>query len=380
MSSTPPTSTVQAPPGALDVSRRRLVGIDVARGLAILGMFVAHLGDDGVGGRHDPAWFVIADGRSAALFALLAGTSLALISGRQRPPAGAMLTRARLATLVRAVVLLVVGWFLVALGTPVAVILPAYAVLFVMATPFLGLRRRWLVLTAGVATLASPTLIALLTTPSPGGRSVLARTFGTVDPVRLPLDELVTGYYPALVFIAYVLVGLAVGRTDLTRRGIQVGLALGGSALAALGWGTSRLVLDALGGGAAPLTARLVGAAAHDNSTLEVVGNVGTSLAVIGICLLLTAPGTAVGRVLGSVLHPVAATGAMSLSVYSIQIVVIAMLGDDVVWFPESNAVLIRFVVVALAVSWLWRRFLGKGPLERAVAAIVRTAIPDSRP
>lgn len=380
MSTTPP-SPVRAPAGAPATTRPRLVGIDVTRGLAILGMFVAHLGDDGPGGRHDPAWFVIADGRSAALFALLAGTSLALISGRERRPSGWALTRARLTTLVRAAVLLVLGWFLVALGTPVAVILPAYAVLFAMAVPFLGVRRRWLVLTAAVVTLVSPTVITWLTTPpAPGVRSVVARAFRTTDPVHLPLDELVTGYYPALVFIAYVLVGLAVGRTDLGRVRVQAGLAVGGAALAGIGWGTSRLALDALGTGASPITLALVSAGAHDDTTLEVVGNVGTALAVIGLCLLLTRPGTAVGRVLGSVLSPVAAAGAMSLSVYSFQIVAIAVLGDDVVWFPESNAVLVWFVVVSLAASWLWRRLLGKGPLERAVAAIVRATVPEQRP
>lgn len=379
MSTTPP-APVRAPAGAADTTRARLVGIDVARGLAILGMFVAHLGDDGPGGRHDPAWFVIADGRSAALFALLAGTSLALISGRERRPSGWTLTRARLATLVRAATLLVLGWFLVALSTPVAVILPAYAVLFAMAVPFLGVRRRWLILTAVVVTVVSPTVITWLTTPpAPGVRSVVARALRTTDPVHVPLDELVTGYYPALVFIVYVLAGLAVGRTDLGRVRVHVGLAVGGAALAGLGWGTSRLALDALGTDASPLMLALVRAGAHDDTTLEVVGNVGTALAVIGVCLLLTRPGTAVGRVLGAVLSPVAAAGAMSLSVYSIQIVAIAVLGDDVVWFPESNAVLVWFVVVALAASWLWRRYLGKGPLERAVAAIVRATVPATR-
>lgn len=363
------------------MARARLVGIDVARGLAILGMFVAHLGDDGPGGRHDPPWFVIADGRSAALFALLAGTSLALISGRERRPFGATLGRARATVLVRAVVLLAVGWVLVALGTPVAVILPAYAVLFAMATPFLGVRRRWLVLTAGVVAVLSPTVVTLLTTPpAPGVRSVVARAFGVTDPVHLPLDELVTGYYPAVVFIVYVLVGLAVGRTDLTRTRVQLGLVAGGAGLAVVGWGTSRLALDALGAGVSPVAAALVRAGAHDDTTLEVVGNVGTALAVIGLCLLLTRPGTAAGRALGGPLGPVAAAGSMSLSVYTAQILAIAALGDDVVWFPESNAVLVWFVVAALVGSWLWRRLLGKGPLERALAAIARAALPGPRP
>ncbi|WP_127131338.1 heparan-alpha-glucosaminide N-acetyltransferase domain-containing protein [Georgenia sp. SYP-B2076] len=359
--------------------RPRLVGIDIARGLAILGMFVAHLGDDAPDGTHDPAWFVVADGRSAALFALLAGVSLALASGRERLPAGPALAHARLVTLARAGLLLVLGWFLVMLGTPVAVILPAYAVLFVLALPFLGLRRRWLLLGAAAAATVSPTLIALVSTPVGGAtRSLLARALGAADPVRIAGDELVTGMYPALVYLAYVLVGLALGRSDLSAVRTEVTLLGGGAVLAVLGWGTSRLALDAAGPDAAPLTVRLVGAAAHDDSTLEVVGNVGTSLAVIGLLLLLTRA-TATGRAFRPLLSPVAAAGSMSLTVYSVHIVAISLLGDEVVWSPDSNAVLVRFVVVALAGAWVWRRYLGRGPLERALHAGA-TAVAGPRP
>ncbi|RPF28001.1 heparan-alpha-glucosaminide N-acetyltransferase domain-containing protein [Georgenia muralis] len=359
----------------------RLVGIDLARGLAVLGMFVAHLGDEGPGGRHDPEWFVIADGRSSALFALLAGVSLALTSGRQVLPSGVGLIRARLAALVRAGVLLLIGVLLVALGTPVLVILPAYAVLFALAIPFLRLRRRWLVVGAVAAAVISPTVIFALTTPTADGLpSVLARLIGLSDPVRLPMDELVTGPYPALVFLAYVLPGMAVGRSDLSRVRTQTVLVGAGIALACLGWGTSRLAQDSLEPDAAPLTRRLVSAAAHDNSTLEVIGNGGTSLAVIGLCLLLTRPTARYGRALASGLAPVAATGAMPLTVYSLQVVAIFLLGNDVVWNPQSNAVLVWFIVTALTGAWSWRHFLGRGPLERLLKAAVETALASPPP
>ncbi|PFG40817.1 uncharacterized protein DUF418 [Georgenia soli] len=350
----------------------RLVGVDIARGLAILGMFVAHLGDDGPDGGHDPEWFVVADGRSAALFALLAGVSLALANGRQVPPSGLALTRARLATLVRAGVLLVIGVVLVLLGTPVLVILPAYAAMFVLALPFLGADRRVLLAGAVTAAVVSPAVIFLLTTPlERGGTSIAATLTGQADPVELPMDELATGAYPALIFIAYLLLGLLVGRSNLSAVPVQLGLVGAGTVLAAAAWGSSYLVLDALGADASPLALRLASAAAHDDSTLEVIGNCGTSIAVIGLCLLLTRPGTAAGRAASAVLSPVAAAGATSLSTYSFHIVAIFVLGNAVVWYPESNAVLVWFVVVALVGAWLWRRFLGQGPLERLVRSAV---------
>ncbi|GAA1648834.1 heparan-alpha-glucosaminide N-acetyltransferase domain-containing protein [Georgenia ruanii] len=369
-------------PGAPPADRpaapaRRLVGIDLARGLAIVGMFVAHLGADGPDGAHDPAWFVLADGRSAALFALLAGLSLALSSGRERLPTGLALLHARMTTLVRAGLLLLLGWVLVALGTPVAVILPAYAVLFLLALPVLGVRRRWLLLAAGVAAVVSPTLVALVAVPD-GGPSLAARLSGMADPVHLPGDELVTGYYPAMVYLVYLLLGLALGRSDLTRARTQARLVVVGVGLAALGWGLSRLALDAVGPDASPLTLHLLSGAAHEDTTLEVVGNCGTALAVIGVFLLLTRP-TPAGRAAGAVLSPLAAAGSMSLTLYTAQIVAIFVLGDQVVWAPTSNAVLVWFLVLALAGAWLWRRQVGQGPLERGLAAAAR-AVAGPRP
>ena len=369
----PPAATPARRDRAASPGARRLAGVDLARGLAIMGMFVAHLGANAPDGAHDPAWFVLADGRSAALFALLAGVSLALSSGRERLPTGLGLLHARMTTLVRAGLLLLLGWVLVALGTPVAVILPAYAVLFLLALPFMGVRRRWLLLAAGVAAVVSPTLVALVAVPD-GGPSLAARLSGLADPVHLPGDELVTGYYPALVYLAYVLLGLAVGRSDLTRARTQIRLVAVGVGLAALGWGVSRLALDAVGPDASPLTLHLLSGAAHEDTTLEVVGNCGTALAVIGVFLLLTRP-TPAGRAAGAVLSPLAAAGAMSLTVYTAQIVAIFVLGNQVVWAPTSNAVLVWFVVLALGGAWLWRRLVGRGPLEQGLGAAARAVV-----
>ncbi|GAA4429790.1 hypothetical protein GCM10023169_32470 [Georgenia halophila] len=358
-------------PQPSDQASRRLTGIDVARGLAILGMFVAHLGADTADGGADPGWHMIADGRSAALFAFLAGVSLALSTGRRDPPTGLVLARARLKIFYRAGLLLILGLVLVALGTPVLVILPAYAVMFVLALPFLAAARRWILLGAGTAAFVSPVVIFLLTTPlSPGDRSYVGELTGLADPVEIPMDVFATGHYAALIFSAYVLLGLAVGRSDLTSARFQAGMVAVGATLATVAWGSSRLLLDAGVSEASPYLHRLISGGPHEYSPVEVVGSCGTSLAVTGLLLLFTRPGAA-GRVVSAVLSPAAAAGAMSLTVYSVQIVAIAIMGNDIVWYPESNAVLVWFIVIALAFAWLWRRFLGRGPIERLLTALV---------
>ena len=69
-------------------------------------------------------------------------------------------------------------------------------------------------------------------------------------------------------------------------------------------------------------------------------------------------------RVARVVLYPVAATGTMALTAYSAHIVAIAVLGDDVVWQTQSNAVLLWFVVITLVACTLWVRLVGRGPME----------------
>ena len=52
-------------------SGRRVGGLDVARGLAVLGMFGAHLGDTGELGWSPSTWTALVDGRPSILFATL---------------------------------------------------------------------------------------------------------------------------------------------------------------------------------------------------------------------------------------------------------------------------------------------------------------------
>ena len=352
-------------------TRTRLPGVDLARGLAVLGMFVAHLGDEGPDGGPDPAWFAVFDGRSAALFAFLAGVSIGLMSGGGRQPDPATVRRTRVVVAVRAAVLFPLGLALVLLQTPVLVILPAYAAMFLLMLPVVGWRPVPLVTAASVVVVVVPTLVALATTPLGGAeQSLLGRLTGLDEPPEIPGDVLATGPYPALLWVAYLMVGLAVARWDLANARTQRALVFVGLGLTILTWRVARFGEAAVGPDPSALEVRLLRADPHDYSTPEVLGNLGTALGVLGACLLVTTLGNAAGRAVTALTAPVRAVGAMSLSVYSIHIVAIAVLGNDVVWYPESNAVLVWFIVAALAGAWAWRATLGQGPLERAMRGV----------
>jgi len=229
-----------APPPALGEQPRpapvrspRVRGVDLARGLAMLGMLAAHVSMAPELVPTDPStWAGVVHGRSSILFATLAGVSVALMTGRTTPPAGEELVRARLRLLVRAVCLFVVGGAVQLLGTPVAVILEHYAVLLVLCVPLLRVRSRWLFAAAGAIALVVPSALVLHQSLS-GVVPWLSGGGGELGALAL------SGTYPVVVWAAFVLAGLGVGRLDLGAVRVRRWLVVAGTSLAVLGYGSS---------------------------------------------------------------------------------------------------------------------------------------------
>ena len=346
----------------------RLTGLDVARGLAVLGMFVAHLyARDPLTGADPIGWSWVFDGRSSILFATLAGVSLAIMSGRTRPLAGVPALQARMRILVRALLIYAIGDTLAMLGTPVAVILQAYAVLFVLALPFLRWSARRLFVLAAVSAVTSPFLTPLVAATLVWGEIGYA-----------PLTSLlVTGMYPGMIWFTFVILGLAIGRCQLATTDVQLRLVAVGAAVSTLAYALAAtddsLPQDPSAGGMIigpgtpspgfilpDLAALARTAEAHSGGLAEVVGSGAFAMAVIGLCLL-AAQG---GRWLRALLSPVAAVGSMALTAYSVHLVALWRVGDAY-WELTGLRLLVPFVGIAVVGCTLWRFFLGRGPLER---------------
>ena len=354
----------KAPGRVVGVNRERIAGVDTARGLAVLGMFVAHLGLAHHSGLLSATgWFFLADGRPSALFAMLAGIGLVFMTrSAQDDPAQFSLQRSRIMR--RALILYLLGYVLTFLGTPVAVILPSYAVLFVLAIPFLRMRIAG-VLTAAVLVLAvGPPLLIL-------SRHAITGEAGPVTGLSfLPgLAEVWSGYYPVITWLAYILVGVAVGKMNLRSAGTGALLLGVGTVVAAAAYGAGAWAEDAVGGTEGDITFDLVTIEPHTNTTPEMLGNAAFGVALLGLCLL--AMTLTPLRVLAA---PVNAVGAMSLTIYSLHIVYIAILGPDAVWYPTSNQPLIWLIAGSLAFALVWHVTLGQGPLERLLARVIQPA------
>jgi uncharacterized membrane protein len=341
-------------------SPRRLAGIDLARGLAVVGMLAAHLLviEDFAPG--DPAtWVDVVNGRSSILFATLAGVSIALVTGGPQPLRGPARARASGRIALRGALLWVLGVLLVSTGVPVYVILPAYAILFLLSLPFLGLQARTLFLLAAVLGLAMP-FLQVVWDASPFWFSPDGELVSTV----------IGWHYPFAVWIAFLLAGMAIGRSDLRSTRTAVLLLASGAALAVVGY-----TADALSGSTleeerlSALTAVWT-ARAHSSGVLEVVGSGGFAVAVIGLCLLVCR------TVLRWVVVPLRAVGSMPLTAYSVQLIVWAGVAASVLGDPSDLRgfrALEPFWPMTLgliAACTAWALLVGRGPLEALIARL----------
>ncbi|MFE7630148.1 heparan-alpha-glucosaminide N-acetyltransferase domain-containing protein [Kocuria sp. NPDC057446] len=364
---------------------RRLIGVDAARGLALFGMVAVHTlpSWDEQTGDATLSWTLFA-GHSAALFATLAGVSLAFASGGRTPRTGRRMTASRWALAGRAGTIALVGFLLGFLELPVSNILIYYGVLFLLAIPFLRLRTRSLLLCAALFALVAPFLMQWSVDVLPGLEYENPSLLDVVlDPGTVLSQLLLTGVYPALPWMAFLLAGLAVGRTDLTSRRVQTLLATIGAAVALLVWSASVLAVQVLGGyeaiaagtpwmdeaqidevmvfGGDPTLPTdtlwwLLVSTPHTNTPFFLLLNVGVALSVLGVCLLLE-------RVAGRILAPLAAAGAMTFTLYTAHLLVLWPEYYDLAPAAWTVGQLVLFTAFAL----LWRRARGQGPLEVVV-------------
>ncbi|ADG77281.1 Heparan-alpha-glucosaminide N-acetyltransferase catalytic domain-containing protein OS=Tsukamurella paurometabola (strain ATCC 8368 / DSM / CCUG 35730 /CIP 100753 / JCM 10117 / KCTC 9821 / NBRC 16120 / NCIMB 702349/ NCTC 13040) OX=521096 GN=Tpau_0644 PE=4 SV=1 [Tsukamurella paurometabola] len=402
MTASAPTDTST---GSGVASPGRLIGVDAARGLAVLGMCLVHVNPtDG------PTWLVtLAQGRSSALFAVLAGVSLALLSGGSQPPADLTATRWRIA--VRALILLLLGLALTLLGTSVMVILCYYAVYFLLCLPLLRLGTVPLAWLSVITAVAGPVVSFLIRSQMEINEFGGAPTFDTVTDLRGTLTLVfLTGAYPVVTWIPFVLAGLALGRAGVaTIRPARIIAA--GAAAAVIGFGGSWFAQSVLGGrdrllemlrpmladsgisadsildtpsmGTTSTTSwwNLTLANPHSGTPFEIVGSIGIALVVIGGLTVICQRRSA-----RRVLRPLIATGAMALTAYCLQIVLLAVFppvraeGERIVTFGAVSGwfYYAALVIVISGFATAWMAYFRRGPLESLLHRA--TALVGTRP
>lgn len=370
----------------------RIVGLDMARWWALMGMVATHaLPSLRPGGTEVALAQSVAGGRASALFAVLAGVSMALISGGRVPVVGDVRRGVTRGLVVRAAIVTMIGLVLAELGTTIVVILAYYGVLFVLGIPFLGLRTRSLALLALGWAVVAPAVSFLVRPHLPEPLDASPRLADLGQPVLLVNQLLFTGWYPAFTWLAYLLLGLAVGRSALDRPRTAGWLIASGAVLAVTSYAVSLALLDrpgvrgeltatlppGLNRGGLELTLDhglpgttptgsgwwLAVAAPHSGTTLDLLHTGGCALLVLGGCLV-------VARLAPAALAIVFGAGAMTLSLYSLHVV----LRSPGLLDADSQPTFWTHVLLLSAIGAAYRWADRSGPLERLVTSASRWA------
>ena len=232
----------------------------------------------------------------------------------------------------------VIGLGLGELESGIAVILTYYAVLFLLGIPFLRLGARWLFALGAAWMVVSPVLAQAVRRLLPLGGFDNPTVGMLSDPLRLLGELTFTGVYPAVPWMSYLLAGMALGRTDLTRWRAPLWIAAAGAVLVTVAVLTSDALLrrpgvmrelgDRVGGpwtldrslaagffGTTPTDSWwwLAVRAPHTSTPFDLAQTIGSALLVIAGCLVL-------GRLLPSLTPVVFGAGAMTLTLYTLHV------------------------------------------------------------
>lgn len=359
----------EAPPDVRGATTTgRILGLDLARSLAMLGMLVTHTLLYPTTQPKGVLWTVY--GRAAPLFVLLAGAGLVLMTRSGRP-------RVRAAVAVRAVLLLVIG---MALSIEVdGVILQSYALFFLVGLLLLRLPGPGLAGLAAACLVGGPLLLTAL--DRSGGTGPLGGGVGfesLEDPGGL-LRTLALDHYPAVTWFGFFLVGMLLARVDLGSAAVRLRLLAGSAGAAALlftaGWiGAERFGPDPLPFSIAPPHPTTWSGHwttyGHSGAIGWTLSSTALALTVVGACVCLLARDGVARRLLAA---PVA-LGQMALTFYLLHFLYL-----DTVWldvepdltstWPFFLASLVFWCAFA-AVAWGWLRVFRRGPLESVLHAV----------
>lgn len=351
-------------------ARPRVVGLDAARGLALLGMIVVNVGPISSQSLLQRL-YVLPYGRASVLFVVVAGIGMGYLLSRQS-------MRERWLTVTwRAALLFAAGVALQGLTDRVNVILPTYAVLFLLAPLLWRLPGRTLLWIGGVLLIAGPALLVAHDLIWPATQPLDPVTFGT-PPLEAAESLLFTGRYPLASWTLPFIAGLCVARLDLTDTAVLRRLAVGGTAVAVGAFALSQLTYALVGQAADSGPLRLLTGAAHGQMPLWLASSIGSAVAIVAAFSLVQHRFHRAW-----LLGWLVACGRLSLTLYVLHFVVLALIKPEL-GFSFHQGVLVSAVLIAavVAVAAIWEWMSWPGPLERLLRQtwLRRARVPRSTP
>jgi uncharacterized protein len=359
-------STIQAV-----LPHNRIVGFDLARAGAFFGMLLVNFSVILGAGSSAANWFdwftEIIRGRPAATFVVLAGAGLSLMTGDAcRRKDRKEINRKRSSLLKRSLFLLVIGLFNFFIS-PISDILHFYAFYLALGACLLTFSSSSLWLVTAAAVTCRPLVFMIfgfinswdLNPSASGGFWNLPGIIGHI---------LFNGCFPLIPWMAFITVGMWLGRQDFSDRFLRRKILLAGVGAVAFAESLSRVAMYL--SSSLPLGPNLekllpfFRIAPWDPMPLFMISATGTALVVIALIMQLADKHGNSRWVL-----PFASVGQTTLSLYVTHIIV----GSILLWILEeldlgprlfSLWASLFFFLVALFVSHEWLNHFRKGPLE----------------
>jgi len=235
-------------------------------------------------------------------------------------------------------------------------------------------------------------------------RGTESPAFGQLaHPGHLASELLFTGYYPCATWLAYLLLGLAIGRCDLRSRSVQARLVVGGLSSSFLAFAVSRsfteqpwvlrrllpdagrfgdvstpdAFVDTISGGLHGTTpaggswAWLLVVAPHSGTPFDLLETGASAALVVGLSLLVV---SALAARVQRVVAICFGAGTMTLTLYSLHV----LLRTDSVWPPEEPSSYGWHVLLLSAVGAVFVALRTRGPLEAALSRVSAAAATRS--
>jgi uncharacterized membrane protein YeiB len=355
------TSSLQ--PGA------RFEGLDLARALAFLGMVLVNFRVALATEEGSPRWLTWLDtrldGRASATFVILAGVGLSLLSRRARETGDATaLAGVRRTLFRRAAFLFVVGLLYWSIWP--ADILHYYGAFLAVGALLLNAPDRRLLSLASMLVVHFALLLVLGVDYNSGWDWRTLTYHGFWTPRGFVRNLIFNGFHPVVPWLAFLLLGMWLGRRDLRSPEVSKRLLLTGLAVAIASETASRLLVAcAIPRLSVEDAVTVFGTAPMPPMPLYMLAASGTSLVVIILCVRM-AERFAGARWLAALV----ATGQLALTLYVAHVVIgLAPLeelglghGRRSVAFSVAWGA--AFCVGAVLFSYLWRRRFARGPLE----------------
>lgn len=351
-----------------DRTNSRILGYDLARALAILGMVVVNFKTTMHATQDHSVWwlsiFNLLDGRASAIFVILAGVGITLRSSKARHSGEiAWLHKERLSLFKRSIFLFVVGLLYVEIWP--ADILHYYGVYIAFAACFFAASTRVLWGLAFGIVMVFPVLFVGFDY----GHSWNWATLEYADFWSLKgflRNLLFNGFHPVFPWAAFLLIGMAFGRLAMNQVNVRWRI---------FGWGVAATIVGEVA--ALFLKFYLQGIGGHPELVKVLTSNqpmpplplyflsaTGSACVVIALCV-------AIGERYRDAkwLQPLVHTGQLALTLYIAHVVLgmgmleeMNRLDHQSLGFAVASALL--FCVVAIAFSHWWRRHFKQGPLE----------------